>query len=613
MAARTTQKTGVASDNTVWDGGTALLDGDSFTIAAGHTLTWDWDKSAWTTGVAGITITSHASTPARLTFPTAAGTYTLPIKSGSSISGTAVTPHGQLYAGTLGSPQPLDAPVTILLLGTTSTGSILAADLDIQLFGNNVTTKYVRCTGANAGGVKALVVDTDVSAEWATGSLIGISDTKTDESEIYTLESFTGGTTINLPAAGGGLSAAKNAGAFICLITRSVKILHSANSATTQINMLSATVDCTFNVEYRNTACTTQANRFGRGYFNSARAGHVFGGTVWGSSITVSQMDGVCSGVFCNTGGLTSSTGTSRQKGRVTGMFIGGSVAMDSNGIVLESSALIACMTTGIRGDAYIAGKIIACASAIIPSSVTIHQTAVIGGSGNDANTQDILFQAASNPYAPFYVEGFGAGLRSTSQVASGYLAASSDDYVPGAVVVLYDVADSDGTPQPGRLAWWSQGGSGKSETYVVGTHGTPPVTLAYVHKSNFETVNARNYLDIPVLVPKGQTLTATVWVKKSANGMTVTPKFSLIDKNREWGHANEYLSSSTMTDDTNWQTITLTYTASTEDKQIALRAEGRNASGSMYWDYDLSIATAGAGGGCVLFPALGQVGVGVF
>jgi len=45
MAERTTQKSGNASDSTVWDGGTALADRDSITIAAGHTLTWDMNQT----------------------------------------------------------------------------------------------------------------------------------------------------------------------------------------------------------------------------------------------------------------------------------------------------------------------------------------------------------------------------------------------------------------------------------------------------------------------------------------------------------------------------------------------------------------------------------------
>jgi hypothetical protein len=580
-----------ADANYDWLLGGVPIDGDAIVVAAGHTLTWNVDYSAWTTGVAGITITSHATTPAQLTFPTANGTYFLPIKTGTNIIGTNLAAKGKLYVGSSGTPQPPLAKVTISLL---TTATIDCLYLDVKIYCTEPTHKYVRTLNAEAIASKTIETDTDVSAEWAVNDKILICDTKTDEVELFVIESFTG-STINLPAGGAGLAAAKNAGAYVVNATRNVEILTGITSAATVINLLSATVDCIFNCAYRNTGITgTSGGRNGRGYFNSARPGHVFGGVIAGMFAGFTSLtDGQFTGVICScTTGIGSTSGSMRNRtAKVSGSIIGCGTGADSGGFLFESTSLIACCTAGVHGDAALAGKVIACGTGLSGGLVLLHQGCQIGGAGNDANTQDVTL--AVGTWTGAYIEGYGAMLGSTSQVIN-YLATTASEWNAGISVVMFDVATSGLSPQPGQLAWWSPGGYGKSEAYSQGTHGTPPVTLAYVHKSNFETVNARNYIDIPINAPKGQLLTVTVWAKKSANGMTSTPAFKLIDKNREWGHASESLDSETMADDTNWQTLTLSYTP-TEDKQIALRAEGKNASGNMYWDYDVAI---GGGGG---------------
>ena len=140
-----------------------------------------------------------------------------------------------------------------------------------------------------------------------------------------------------------------------------------------------------------------------------------------------------------------------------------------------------------------------------------------------------------------------------------------------------------------GNSPWWSPGGYGKSEAYSEPTHGTPPpgVALAYVHKSNFETANARNYIDIPILCEPGRPVRVLVYAKKQQNGMTQTPKAQLIDPARAWGDANEAVASATMADDTNWQTLSLEIRQHRRcTKQLALRVGGTNATGSLYWNW---------------------------
>jgi len=130
-------------------------DGDAHpvVIQAGHTVTFDVDQSAWTTGVPGITITSHATTPGILTFATNASTY-LKLATATTIAGTNAASKGQLNCATAETPLSESYTAIIELLGT---ATINATYLSISLYGTNptyvtalVTTGEKACTGTAA-------------------------------------------------------------------------------------------------------------------------------------------------------------------------------------------------------------------------------------------------------------------------------------------------------------------------------------------------------------------------------------------------------------------------------------------------------------------------------
>ncbi|MEM2582573.1 MAG: G8 domain-containing protein [Candidatus Caldarchaeum sp.] len=65
MATLTSVKSGRWSDPTVWDTGSVPADGDSVTIASGHTVVFDVDQSSFTTGLAGLTINGTLFIPSQ--------------------------------------------------------------------------------------------------------------------------------------------------------------------------------------------------------------------------------------------------------------------------------------------------------------------------------------------------------------------------------------------------------------------------------------------------------------------------------------------------------------------------------------------------------------------
>lgn len=587
MAARTTQKTGLASDSTVWDGGTPLADGDSITIAAGHVLTWDMDKSAWAVGVAGITIPGHASTtPGQLTFSTSPGTYVLPIKDATTIGGTNLANKGRLWIGSQGTPYPTTCLAKILFLGTATAANITLAYLDVQIWAAEPATRWCRLTASASG--TTLTIDADVRGDWAAGDTVAVCQWQSGSStnELYTIQSVDSATQITLT---GTVNPAKAIGSAVLKINRPVELWSATTSGSSYsvVNGGGTVVGNVFQCAMRHTGTTNQTARSGSAYVNQIRA--IIRGSIYGfnNGIDVNYgctLDAVV--VNCGNGILYSSGGV--RWCSIAGVIAGCNNAVASSyANVVQASAVVVCNNQGTSMSGQFGGKLIGNAVAVFGTQIVVEfmRTAKIGGAGVDANGQDIGYSLATR--------GYGVSLGSTNQVASGAYQFPCDSPYP--YHFFYDVADGNGTAQPGRLAYWGNGGYGKSEDWVLGTHGTPPVPLAFVHKANFGNNVGKMYIDIPLWVDAGRPIRAAVYLCKQQNGMVATPRAELIDPTVPWGGAGEVLAGATMADDLTWQTIRLQYAnASASPQRLALRVWGINGSGSLYWAYQVH-----AGAGC--------------
>lgn len=591
MATKTTAQSGNWSDTATW-GGSLPADGDAVVVAAGHTLTFNVDLSAWTTGVAGLTITSAAGTPGKLQCATANGTYVLPIKTGTKIQGTNAAVKGQLYAGSAGTPLSNGAKFTIKLLGTTSGGAqIDRTYLDVQLYCTQPTTRWVKLTADKAAGQTVLSVDTDVTGDlWAAGDIVALCDV--DKGVDYQRTTIAaGGITSTTITVNDALDSANVAGAFLVRVTRNIEITAEGSQIVVTGPSSGAIGSCVFNCTLRQTNTAQQGYAIVYGY------GDTLGGVLNGFAVGISGREGcVVSGcVVGNTTGIAGSYATN------VGFTVSGLIAGSTTGAAAllggSFSGIIAGCTTGVSqcGGLSIGGQVLGCGTAVssctggdLSGSITgctwgiaygtgtIKQGAVLGGSGANANTTDLgLYNG--------YWEGYGAALRSAVQVGD-YL--KTNPY-PTALAVLYDVADASGNPQLGRMKWWNCGGYGASEDWVQGTHGDPPVPFSYVHKHLFEAAGYDDFVEVPVWGEKDVLLTVKVYLRKQQNGMTVTPYARLINPNKPWGDAQEALVTATMADDTAWQTFTLSLVPA-HDRQLRLRVGGRNGSGTMYWNFDV-------------------------
>ena len=199
-------------------------------------------------------------------------------------------------------------------------------------------------------------------------------------------------------------------------------------------------------------------------------------------------------------------------------------------------------------------------------TNATLHGTQ----SGN--TVADVYLGYGGNVY------GYGASLSSTTQVVN-YALGANGTRQQGAW--LFDIGGV-----AGALKAWMGGGRIVSDTVTLPPGTTITTTWQYIFES---AVNSPVWVDLPLLLKAG-TNTVKVYVKKDTNGMTATPKAQLLAATDINGATP--LSEVVMVDDTNWQTLTLTYTSATAQQAI-VRVEGKNATGSLW----TAIAVQGGGG----------------
>jgi len=251
-----------------------------------------------------------------------------------------------------------------------------------------------------------------------------------------------------------------------------------------------------------------------------------------------------------------------------------------NNAFASQIGEIVGCATAVNLSSDFSIDRIAYCDTGIVRSTSTN-----LRGTRFEANNTDIRLEYG-------WIYGYGVGLGSPIQVTNyNYPATYGRNGV-----CIYDPRNGSGEILPGRVMWWCQGGYGKSEDYNQGVHGTPPVQLAFVHRFTWEDVNRENFIEWPIHVIAGVPLTVRVYLRKLQNGMTMTPYAALTDPTYPWDDQNERITSQTMEDNTNWQTLTLTYNPPAS-REIRLRIGGMNASGTLFAAWAAEMGSGGGGG----------------
>jgi len=337
-------------------------------------------------------------------------------------------------------------------------------------------------------------------------------------------------------------------------------------------------------------------NTTGYGYAVNNGTGHVADGLISGCNrafygVKTSPLSGTCVGNDYFSSGTTFCS--------FPGTFVGHGGGAATNDIALDLSGTFfgntyvgsylqgAIVSGALRGNymaiansnrCIISGTIKHNINGIYRCSGTILRGAEIG-----ANTTDVSY--------PLGLIGWGVGLQSATQV-SNY--ANGQPYWN---CTLYDLADAANTPQPGYLRSWCYGGMTVTDTATI--PASPPITLTYAHKMTFESATYPDFIDIPLFCKGGRKLNIDVFIKANQSGMTEVPRCQIIDPSYPFDHASSKLVDTAMADNTNWQTVNVSYVA-TYDRPLVLRVRGKNASGYLHWMFRVNqpglILTGNAG-----------------
>jgi hypothetical protein len=117
-----------------------------------------------------------------------------------------------------------------------------------------------------------------------------------------------------------------------------------------------------------------------------------------------------------------------------------------------------------------------------------------------------------------------------------------------------------------------------------------------------FEDSNRIGYVEFPYWAKAGVPITATMYGKLTGTATFLTlPSIGIYDPAQPWQGASEDLAVTTVESNTDWQTVTATYTP-TYDRELRVRMQGKggNAGGTgtekLYWFHTVEGAAGGGG-----------------
>jgi len=630
MAIRTTVSSGNWSNVAIWDTGVPV-DNDTVIIAAGHTVTFDVDQGAWANGIAGLTITGDAATPGTLRFEwSAAGTYHLKIKAGTTIAGTNTAVYGRILANSDGvwgntGALPFDRKAIIDLV---TTAYVNAEYLDIALYCEQPTILSARVYG-QIKDVLSVAPATDTitmtaAHGWANGTPVMITSTGDLPGGLYEDRVY-----YVRGAAGADLKLAEWNGDYAIVDltstgTGTIRIFDGHNNlATAVVNVLD---DVTGDARWTTTAghnyvvlvdaaapenydqqrvtlaniaagqLTLSANVDSVQYpgarvFLVSRNVQIRSSCVTNISIVSYAVGSIHGGIFQCHIHSTAGTGTTFYGNGVysgTGHTVSGTVSGCNYGFNSGTghtvSGTVSGCTYGVNSGTghTVSGTVSGCSSGVRQSAVVFTATTALM-----MNTYDIYNTSGT-------VEGAGA-LNSLIQVTQ-YKNAESMTGEQRIGVFLHDLGGN-----AEYLGYWTLGGYTKTAAYNAGVHGVPPVASPFIHETTFEDNTRVNYADYDVWGIAGQPVRVTFYGKLTAlAAWTTRPTIGIYDANGNWQSVAERLDvSAEMATNTDWQTLTVTYTP-TYDRALRVRMQGQggNVLGTgteqLYWFVDIS----GGGGG---------------
>ncbi len=542
-----------------WD--TAPGDGDTIVIAAGSDCAWDVDTSGYATGIAGITITGAAETPASLYFnPTGTANY-IKMKAGTTINGTNAAVKGRLIANSDGAwatttVYPFAAKATIEFL---TTAYLDGTYLSLNIRCAEPATPVITLSANEAIGQTELSVTEDITADiWADGDTVSICDSqRTQEHETRVIAA--GGRAATTLTVTAGLTAAKAglaAGVEPCrilLCTRNIKIIGGSGATQKCIANLAGTGHVVNAWMYNATA--------GQGYAFDTCVGLTVSGGYVGVGPTSTWASGWSRGFNASTVTWTGGTNSGNNYGFYvsTVTWTGGTNSGNNNGFYVSTVTWTGGTSSGNTYGFY---------------------TCTVTASNVTANNPTEFYRC---PFAQLYTV-----VLSGATENSGYNTA----WVPDNSYMMSK--NHDGTVGFGKA--WSPGGITLSYTT------SPPAGFTLWRRITCESATRKGFHQEVATIRPGETLRVTGFIRIDADHTAYAPRIQIINQCVDplvTGGAPLATTSIAVADGsvTTWQAVAVTYTNTDSiAAPVFIRVVGMHASENIDFAWRTAIAAGTPG-----------------
>jgi hypothetical protein len=516
------------SAGATWAGGVVPVGGDTVSVVAGDTVTFDADMSNWTSGIAGLTCNGT------LQCSTTPGSYHL--KTSADIGGT-----GAIVCGSAGAAYPGNCTMTFNFDSKPNSFEC-GSGLVLNLFCRQPVHPVVTLLADAGLGQKGLPVDTDVRQDiWAPGSAIRIDDASGNvpDSEAGTIAAA--GVAAGMITVQAGLAYAKGVGAEVMLVTRNIRIIGSTDWAVKSLT--GGTLACEIsNCSYGVSSCSGTV-------ISGVISGCIYG--VYSNSACT--FSGLISGC---THGIDSCLGCA-----VSGVTSGCIYGVNAGSGCRVSGVISGCMYgLGWSPECMVSGTISGCTSGIYASSGKIQGGALRG------NTYDLRGVTAVSAYNTTFSGTTDNYEYNTDRVPQwGY--AASYDHDAGA----------------GNFKAWTGGG------VVVSDVDTVPPGYGASYKHTCKSAAMPCFREETATIEPGQTLSVQAEMLILDDHSAWAPRIEIIDAGADpLIDASKVALASTLIPQPKsryaWQHVTVSCTNSgTLAKPVLIRCSAQRATGDVY------------------------------
>ena len=269
----------------------------------------------------------------------------------------------------------------------------------------------------------------------------------------------------------------------------------------------------------------------------------------------------------CVSGGTGAVIRAEYKAGSIAAYLIGTGTGYQINAALHGASRAISAGSGHTISDGSITGN----TNGISASYVTLTGTPTIN------NTNDLRTLAEARAHG----ESFGATFAGTTQHLD-YSSTTFPDTVGWAKFVAWDIG---GVAE--ALKAWMYAGNVSSTASKPGGWAAA-VSYAQYWLGTYEKSTVPLHIDQRIQCRANVPVTVTMHCLKAQNSMTQTPRVQIIDPTAGVFTAPSILAETVMADDTNFQTLTVTYTP-TRDRELVVRVRGQNATGTLYWRTSIS------------------------